>query len=68
MAESTFKRAWGRAMRSWAAAGNRRWMFHDAKRKGVTDFVGDKLAASGHRSQAMLRVYDLSRSEAKATR
>jgi integrase len=68
MSETTFKRAWGRAMRAWAAAGNQRWMFHDAKRKGVTDFVGDKLAASGHRSAAMLRLYDLSRSEAEATR
>lgn len=68
MPESTFKTAWGRSMREWAAQGGGRFMFHDLKRKGVTDMDGDKLAASGHRSASMLKVYDLSRAKAPATR
>jgi len=36
-----------------------RFTLHDLKRKGVSDFQGDKLAASGHRSPQMLQVYDV---------
>jgi len=33
--------------------------FHDLKRKGVSDTSGNKLEASGHRSESMLKVYDV---------
>ncbi|MCQ8128812.1 hypothetical protein [Methylomonas rivi] len=33
--------------------------FHDLKRKGVSDTTGNKLDASGHRTAAMLNVYDV---------
>jgi len=36
-----------------------KFTIHDLKRKGVTDTSGDKLAASGHRDPAMLKVYDV---------
>jgi hypothetical protein len=55
-------------MTTWAALGNARWTIHDAKRKGFSDAEGDKLAASGHRSAAMLRVYDVLPAKAPATR
>jgi integrase len=59
MLESTVQTAWQRAMVDWAALGNPRFTLHDLKRKGVSDADGDKLAASGHRSAAMLKVYDV---------
>ncbi|KFF47796.1 hypothetical protein GY26_18090, partial [Gammaproteobacteria bacterium MFB021] len=40
-----------------------RFGLHDLKRRGITDTAGtrhDKLEASGHRSAAMMDVYDLS--------
>jgi len=66
--ETTIQTAWQRSMTTWAALGNARWTIHDAKRKGVSDAEGDKLAASGHRSAAMLRVYDVLPAKAPATR
>jgi len=68
MRESTIQTAWQRCMRDWAAAGNPRFTLHDLKRAGVSDAKGDKLAASGHRSHAMLRVYDVLPARAPATR
>jgi len=59
MGESTVQAAWQRAMVEWAAQGNPRFTLHDLKRNGVSDAEGDKLAASGHRSAAMLKVYDV---------
>lgn len=68
MAESSVQTAWQRAMVEWEKMGNARFTFHDLKRKGVSDVSGDKLAASGHRSAAMLRVYDVLPATAPATR
>jgi integrase len=68
MLESTIQTAWQRAMVDWALKGNERFSTHDLKRKGVSDADGDKLAASGHRSAAMLRVYDVLPSRSPATR
>lgn len=68
LAETTVQTAWQRAMRDWAAGGNARFTIHDLKRSGVSDASGDKLAASGHRSTAMLRVYDVLPARAPATR
>ncbi|MFD2436102.1 site-specific integrase [Modicisalibacter luteus] len=42
---------------------SQRFGLHDLKRRGITDTKGtrhDKQEASGHRSAAMLDVYDLS--------
>lgn len=36
-----------------------RFTFHDLKRKGISDTVGNKLDASGHRTASMLNVYDV---------
>ena len=41
--------------------------FHDLKAKGVSDFNGDKKAASGHRSEAMVSIYDRKRKSVDAT-
>jgi len=41
--------------------------FHDLKAKGVSDFDGDKKAASGHRSEAMVSIYDSKRKFVDAT-
>jgi len=68
MSETTIQTAWQRSMVEWAALGNPRFSTHDLKRKGVSDAEGDKLAASGHRSAAMLRVYDVLPAKAPATR
>ena len=42
--------------------------FHDLKKKGVTDTEGDKMKASGHKTQAMVNLYDLSVDVIKPTR
>ena len=42
-------------------------VFHDLKRKAISDFAGDKLAKSGHRSPQMLRIYDVSNPRVAAT-
>lgn len=54
--ETTVQTAWQRLMRDFPGE---RWTLHDLKRKGVSDATGDKLTASGHRSPAMLKVYDV---------
>lgn len=36
------------------------FVFHDLKRKGISDTEGDKLKASGHRTPSMLNIYDVS--------
>ena len=35
------------------------FVFHDLKRKGVSDTTGNKLEASGHRSPSQLKIYDV---------
>lgn len=40
---------------------------HDLKAKGVSDFTGDKRAASGHKSEAMVAVYDRKRKDVDPT-
>lgn len=58
MAETTVQSAWQRLMKSAVEKGLReKFTLHDLKRKGVSDFGGDKLAASGHRSPQMLQIY-----------
>jgi len=60
MAETTVQTAWQRLMKRAVEGGlKKRFTLHDLKRKGVSDFEGDKLAASGHRSPQMLQIYDV---------
>lgn len=55
---STIKTAWQRLMKKCTENGIVRFTFHDLKAKGVSDFVGDKKKASGHKSGAMVAIYD----------
>ena len=52
-------------MTSWEGE---RFRLHDLKRQGVSNAKDDKLTASGHRSLAMLKVYDVLPLRAKPTR
>jgi hypothetical protein len=42
--------------------------FHDIKRRACSDYIGNKIAATGHRSEAMMKIYDVSIPVAKPTR
>ena len=59
---------WKTRMRTLEANGGTRFWLHDLKRKGVSDFAGDKLKASGHRDPKMLEVYDVLPDEVGSTR
>ena len=68
--ESTFDTAWQRLM---AKAKKRNpefvpFTFHDLKSKGVSDFVGEKKRASGHKTDAMVARYDRKKMEVNPTR
>jgi integrase len=58
IAEEAFTSSWQRWQMKFAELGYERFTFHDLKAKGVSDFDGDKLKASGHKTAAMLNVYD----------
>lgn len=65
--KSSLNTAWQRMMTSMLEdgelTGEQRFSLHDLKRRGVTDTPGtrgQKQAASGHRSESMMDVYDLS--------
>lgn len=67
--ESTFDSAWQRLMVKASHLGlKERFTFHDLKAKGVSDFVGDKQRAAGHRTARMADVYDRKVERIKATR
>ena len=67
--DETFSSAWQRLMKRAVANGlKERFTFHDLKAKGVSDFDGDKKLASGHRTDAMVDVYDRKPSQVKATK
>lgn len=61
---SAFKSAWQRLMNKAACE---RFTFHDLKAKGVSDFDGDKKLASGHKTAAMVEIYDRKRKIIEAT-
>lgn len=64
-----FHDAWEVAMtKAVKSDGIEPFVFHDLKRKGVTDAKGDKLAASGHKSASMVQVYDMSVPEVGPTK
>lgn len=54
--------AWGRMMRNAVKDGvltpEERFGLHSLKHRGVTDTKGDKKEASGHKTDAMMHVYD----------
>ncbi|MCI4412135.1 MAG: tyrosine-type recombinase/integrase [Thiotrichales bacterium] len=56
--DSSFETAWHRLQQKYKESGMTGFTFHDLKAKGVSDFDGDKLKASGHKTTAMLNVYD----------
>ena len=60
--------AWQRLMTKCAPALKERFTFHDIKAKGVSDAVGDKQAASGHKTRAMVETYDRKMAEVGPTR
>jgi integrase len=53
-----FSTAWQRLMARAKEHGVETFTFHDLKAKGVSDFEGDKQKASGHKTAAMVAVYD----------
>jgi hypothetical protein len=67
LSKSSLDTAWQRFMAMAIKAGvitqEHRFGLHDLKRKGITDTPGtraDKQQASGHRSESMMDVYDMS--------
>jgi integrase len=58
LTESGFQSTWQRIMRAAAEQGMERFTFHDLKAGGISDTEGDKQQASGHKSAAMVHVYD----------
>jgi integrase len=67
LSKSSLDTAWQRmihqAIEDEVITAEQRFALHDLKRRGITDTAGtraDKQQASGHRSAAMLDVYDLS--------
>lgn len=65
---AAFSSAWRRLQALVRAIGIEPFPFHDLKAKGVSDFDGDKQAASGHRTPAMVAVYDRKKPVVKPTR
>lgn len=55
---SKFHTAWQRLMKKATDKGMERFTFQDLKAKGVSDFEGNKKKAAGHKSEAMVAVYD----------
>ena len=58
MTVSGFQTLWQRLMTKASAQGIERFTFHDLKARGVSDTEGDKQQASGHKSAAMVAIYD----------
>lgn len=66
--DEAFKTAWTRLKKLMVEAKIEAFNFHDLKAKGVSDFEGDKLSASGHKDGKMLKVYDRKKHEIESTR
>lgn len=62
LTEDGWQTAWGRMMRNAVKDGilgqDERFGLHSLKHRGVTDTKGNKKVASGHKTDAMLHVYD----------
>lgn len=68
ISEAAFKSAWRRLKPLMTKAGIEAFNFHDLKAKGVSDFDGDQLKASGHKDPKMLRTYDRKKHSIESTR
>lgn len=66
--EEAVKSAWTRLKKLMIKAGIESFNLHDLKAKGVSDFEGDKLKASGHHDAKMLKIYDRKKMEIEATK
>lgn len=66
--EEAFKSAWTRLKKLMKETGIKPYNYHDLKAKGVSDFEGDKLKASGHKDAKMLAIYDRKKHEIESTR
>ncbi|WP_372165321.1 tyrosine recombinase XerC [Xanthomonas euvesicatoria] len=62
LSKSGFNTAWQRMMKNAIADGilplADRFAMHGLKHRGITDTKGDKKAASGHKTDAMIHIYD----------
>lgn len=65
---SSFQTTWQRYMVKFEKENGFRFSFHDLKRKGGTDFDGDKKKGLGHKSESMVRVYNVERIEVESTK
>lgn len=65
---SGFDSVWKRWQKTAKDAGIETFTFHNLKAKGISDFDGDKQAASGHKTAAMVVRYDRKKPVVKATR
>jgi integrase len=65
--KTAFASVWTRLKKKMIKAGIEPFNFHDLKAAGVSDFKGDKLKASGHRDEKMLKVYDRKKLIVEAT-
>lgn len=68
LAKTGFDSAWQRLKARMRKTGIEPFNFHDLKAKGISDFAGDKQAAGGHRTAAMVAIYDRKKPEVDATR
>lgn len=66
--EYAFNSAWQRLKKDMKNAGVDLFTFHDLRAKSISDFKGDKRAASGHRTEAMVAIYDRKKKVVEATR
>lgn len=58
MTESGFNDVWQPLMAAAVEQGIERFHFHDLKAAGISDTAGDKQQASGHKTAAMVQIYD----------
>lgn len=65
LTDEGFSTAWQRLMVKAQGIDIARFKFHQLKAKGVSDTEGDKKAASGHKTDAMVQVYDRKLAEVK---
>lgn len=68
LTKTGFDTAWQRLQARVRKDGMEPFHFHDLKAKGISDFAGDKQAAGGHRTAAMVAIYDRKKPEVDSTR
>ncbi len=68
LTKTGFDTAWQRLKARMRKARIEPFNFHDLKAKGISDFAGDKQAAGGHRTAAMVAIYDRKKPEVDPTR